>query len=278
MYKAPTVFLCRNNRWAISTPTDKQTASESFAGKAIAYGIKGVRCDGNDALAVYRTVREAVERASRGEGPTLIELLTYRMGGHSTSDDPKAYRSDEEVETWQKQDPLLRLRRHLELLGAWHESDEKQLTARVDNELKQSIEAAEKKPQPALSSSFDDVYAERPWHLTEQLNAMPERSAPQARSLTMEMTMVQALNDALRGEMRRDDRVVLLGEDVGKIGGVFRVTQGLQDEFGDDRVIDTPLSEMRHHRHRRSAWPCTACGRCPRSSSPTSSTRRSTRS
>jgi pyruvate dehydrogenase E1 component alpha subunit len=178
VYKVPTVFLCRNNRWAISTSADKQTASESFAGKAIAYGIKGVRCDGNDALAVYRTVQEAVLRASRGEGPTMIELLTYRLGGHSTSDDPKVYRTDEEVESWQKQDPILRLRRHLELLGAWHEQDEKQLAAGVDSELKQHIEAAERKPQPELSSGFDDVYAERPWHLTEQLEAIQNGPRP----------------------------------------------------------------------------------------------------
>jgi len=178
VYKVPTIFLCRNNRWAISTSADKQTASESFAGKAVAYGMKGVRCDGNDALAVYRTVQEAVERARCGGGPTLIELLTYRLGGHSTSDDPKVYRSDEEVESWQKQDPLLRLRRHLELLGAWNEQAEKQLQAQVDAELKQHIEAAEQKPAPELASGFDDVYAERPWHLTEQLNAIQNGPRP----------------------------------------------------------------------------------------------------
>lgn len=174
VYKTPTVFLCRNNRWAISVPSDKQTASQTFAGKAVAYGMKGVRCDGNDALAVYRTVREAVERAQHGEGATLVELMTYRLGGHSTSDDPRAYRTAEEVEHWTKADPLARLRRHLEVLGAWSEKDEQRATARLDGELKQCVEASEKKPAPPLSSLFSDVYAHRPWHLEEQL-AMSER-------------------------------------------------------------------------------------------------------
>jgi pyruvate dehydrogenase E1 component alpha subunit len=166
--RAPVVFLCRNNRWAISTPPEKQTASESIAGKAVAYGIKGVRCDGNDALAVYSTVREAVERASRGEGPTLVELMTYRLGSHSSSDDAKVYRPDDELEHHTKLDPLARLRQHLERLSAWSERDEAHLTSQVDAELKQAIERSEQKGPPALDTVFDDVYRERPWHLEEQ--------------------------------------------------------------------------------------------------------------
>jgi pyruvate dehydrogenase E1 component alpha subunit len=168
VFKTPNVFLCRNNRWAISVPSEKQTASASLAGKAIAYGIKGVRCDGNDALAVYRTVREAVGRATRGEGPTLVEMMTYRLGGHSSSDDPKAYRPPDEVEHWSQVDPLVRLRKHLEVLGAWDEKAEGRARTRLDAELKSCIEAAEKKPPPKLESAFNGVYEERPWHLSEQ--------------------------------------------------------------------------------------------------------------
>jgi 2-oxoisovalerate dehydrogenase E1 component alpha subunit len=168
VFKVPVVFLCRNNRWAISVPSEKQTASASFAGKAIAYGIKGVRCDGNDALAVYRTVREAVERAARGDGPTMVEMMTYRLGGHSTSDDPKAYRLADEVEHWTKMDPLVRMRHHLEVLGVWGEKEETRLRTRMESELKQCIEAAEKKALPELGSMFDDVYVDKPWHLQEQ--------------------------------------------------------------------------------------------------------------
>jgi len=168
VYKTANVFLCRNNRWAISVPSEKQTASVSFAAKAVAYGIKGVRCDGNDALAVYRTVREAAARAARGDGPTLVELMTYRLGGHSTSDDPKAYRLPEEVEHWTKVDPLVRMRQHLELLGVWSDKEEARFRGDVEAELKECIERAEAKPGPELSALFDEVYAERPWHLEEQ--------------------------------------------------------------------------------------------------------------
>jgi pyruvate dehydrogenase E1 component alpha subunit len=166
--KAPVVFLLRNNRWAISTPSDKQTAAESFAGKAVGYGVKGVRCDGNDALAVYSTVRDAVERASRGEGATLVELITYRLGSHSSSDDPKVYRPENELEQNLKLDPLPRMRRYLERLSAWSERDETRITADLDAELRAAIERAEQKPTPALGTLFEGVYRDMPWHLAEQ--------------------------------------------------------------------------------------------------------------
>ena len=179
VFKTPTIFLCRNNRWAISVPSEKQTAAASFASKAAAYGLKGVRCDGNDALAVFRVVREAIERIERGEGATLIELMTYRLGGHSTSDDPKAYRSTEEVEQWSRVDPLVRLRRHLEHLGVWSDAHEQRYTTRLLGELKQCIEAAEKKPPPQLESMFNDVYKERPWHLSEQYELAEKSPRPE---------------------------------------------------------------------------------------------------
>jgi pyruvate dehydrogenase E1 component alpha subunit len=178
VFKTPNVFLCRNNRWAISVPSERQTASSSFAGKAIAYGIKGVRCDGNDALAVFRTVREAVTRAARGEGPTMVEMLTYRLGGHSSSDDPKAYRQTDEVEHWSKVDPLVRLRKHIELLGSWDDKAEQRARARIESELKQAIETAEKKPAPPLETVFDGVYAERPAHLSEQYDLCAQGPRP----------------------------------------------------------------------------------------------------
>lgn len=168
VFRAPTVFLCRNNGWAISVPVERQTASESFAAKGVAYGVPGVRCDGNDLFAVYKVTRDAVERAARGGGPTLIEAMTYRLSGHSTSDDPKAYRKDDVVEIWKKRDPLLRLRRHLEHVGAWSDAKQSELEARVDAQIKAAVADAEKAPPPPLESMFDDVYAELPWHLCEQ--------------------------------------------------------------------------------------------------------------
>jgi pyruvate dehydrogenase E1 component alpha subunit/2-oxoisovalerate dehydrogenase E1 component alpha subunit len=118
VFKTPCVLICQNNHWAISVPSSRQTASPTFAIKGRAYGIPSVRVDGNDLLAVYHVVAEAVSRARRGEGPTFIEALTYRIGAHSTSDDPTRYRTQEEVEAWMKKDPLARLRAYLVGRGA----------------------------------------------------------------------------------------------------------------------------------------------------------------
>jgi pyruvate dehydrogenase E1 component alpha subunit len=178
VFKAPIVFFCRNNGWAISVPTERQTASAGFAEKGVAYGIPGVRVDGNDLFAVVKVTRDAVARAARGEGPTLIEALTYRISGHSTSDDPKAYRPESWLEPWRRLDPLVRLRRHLERTATWTESRDKELEAEIDAELRTAITAAEKTAPPSLDSMFDDVYAEPPWHLVEQREALRRGPRP----------------------------------------------------------------------------------------------------
>jgi 2-oxoisovalerate dehydrogenase E1 component alpha subunit len=180
VFKTPTVMLCRNNGWAISVPSEKQTATRTFAEKGIAYGVPAVRCDGNDLLAVYKTVRAAVEFAAAGGGPTLVEMMTYRLSGHSTSDDPRAYRVEDEVTHWRKADPLLRLRKHLETLGAISDEEDAKLRADVDAELKACIEVAESTPRPALSTLFDDVFAEKPKYLIEQERECLEGPRPQA--------------------------------------------------------------------------------------------------
>ncbi|MBM4376276.1 MAG: thiamine pyrophosphate-dependent dehydrogenase E1 component subunit alpha [Deltaproteobacteria bacterium] len=168
VFKTPNVFLCRNNGWAISVPTERQTASESFAAKGVAYGVPAVRCDGNDVLAVLQVTRQAVERAARGEGPTLVEALTYRMSGHSTSDDPTRYRPEEQLSPWGKLDPMHRLRRYLEARVGWSDGKQQALEEQVAGELKTVIETAEKSSAPALETLFDDVFATLPWHLQEQ--------------------------------------------------------------------------------------------------------------
>ena len=168
VFKTPTIFFCRNNGWAISVPTERQTASATFADKGIAYGVPAIRCDGNDLLAVIAATREAVARAARGEGATLIEALTYRLSGHSTSDDPKAYRKEQEVEEWRRRDPLGRLRRHLDALGAWDDARQAALEARSDQEIKDAVQAAERTPAPSLESMFEDVFAVPTWNMVEQ--------------------------------------------------------------------------------------------------------------
>jgi 2-oxoisovalerate dehydrogenase E1 component alpha subunit len=179
VFKVPVVLFCRNNGWAISVPTERQTASDTFAGKGIAYGIPGVRCDGNDIFAVVKVTRDAIARAARGEGPTLIEAMTYRMSGHSTSDDPKAYRPEAGLEPWRSLDPIVRLRGYLDRLG-WSDAKDKELEAEVDAELRAAVKIAEATPPPSLGSLFEDVYAELPWHLEEQRQKLERGARPKA--------------------------------------------------------------------------------------------------
>ncbi|MBX3181290.1 MAG: pyruvate dehydrogenase (acetyl-transferring) E1 component subunit alpha [Polyangiaceae bacterium] len=168
VFRTPCVFFCRNNGWAISVPVERQTASQTFAEKGIAYGVPGVRVDGNDLFAVVGVTRRAAERCLAGEGPTLIEALTYRMGGHSTSDDPNRYRAADEVKPWVERDPIERVRRYLELAGAWDGDREEALREAVDQEFREAVKLAESTPAPELSTLFDDVYRDLPWHLAEQ--------------------------------------------------------------------------------------------------------------
>lgn len=168
VWKAPCVFVCENNHWAISVPQEKQTASETFAAKAVAYGMPGVRVDGNDILAVWQVAREARRRAAAGEGPTLIESVTFRMGPHSSSDDPKRYQAPELLESWKKKDPILRFQAYLKAKKVWTESWEKALTEEINADLGKAVEAAEQTPPPAVETLFDDVYASIPPHLAEQ--------------------------------------------------------------------------------------------------------------
>src|SRR5690606_3817549 len=145
-----------------------QTASKTFAEKGVAYGVPGVRVDGNDLFAVVSVTREAVKRCQRGEGSTLIEALTYRMGGHSTSDDPNRYRAAEEVKPWVERDPIERIRRYLEQNGAWDDAQEDALRQDVDQRFREAVGKAEAAPPPPLESMFEDVFAEPTWNLVEQ--------------------------------------------------------------------------------------------------------------
>jgi pyruvate dehydrogenase E1 component alpha subunit len=168
VWKAPCVFICRNNGWAISVPTEKQTAAKTFASKAVGYGMPGIRVDGNDMLAMWQVTLEAVERARAGQGPTMIEALTYRIQGHSSSDDPSVYRDPKEPEIWEKRDPLNRLRNYLRHIGLFNEAAEKDFTERTNQTITDALAAVDHIPPPAVETLFDDVYEELPWNLVEQ--------------------------------------------------------------------------------------------------------------
>lgn len=172
VFKAPCVIVCQNNHWAISVPSRMQSASPTFASKAIGYGMPGIRVDGNDICAMYLTLKDAAARARGGGGPTFIEAVTYRIGAHSSSDDPSRYRSEDEVEQWRRRDPLDRLRNALIARDLIDEARDEALFAEVDAEVKAAIARVETASNPPRESVFDDVYASLPWHLREQREAL----------------------------------------------------------------------------------------------------------
>lgn len=167
-FKLPLIVIIENNQWAISVPRSRQSASETLAQKAWGYGAAGLQVDGNDALAVYSGMSQAVARARNGEGPTLLECETYRMSHHTTADDANRYRQTDEVASWAKKDPIIRLRKYLEAKKLWSAAKEKALgeatTAWIDGEVK----AYEEFPEPNPLNMFADNYAHAPWALVEQ--------------------------------------------------------------------------------------------------------------
>ncbi|MFK7986882.1 MAG: thiamine pyrophosphate-dependent dehydrogenase E1 component subunit alpha [Sandaracinaceae bacterium] len=171
-WKAPAVLVCQNNHWSISVPTEKQTASATIAVKAKAYGMPGLRVDGNDVLAVYSGIKEAADRARRGDGPSFIESVTYRMGPHSSSDDPSRYRSDEEVAEWAKKDPIDRFERYLRASALLDDAKQAELVASIDAEISAAIDEVEELGPPPRASLFTDVYRVMPAHLTEQRDTL----------------------------------------------------------------------------------------------------------
>jgi len=170
VYQLPAIFVCQNNHWAISLPRAKQTASKTLAQKALAYGIPGIQVDGNDVLAVYVAAREAVERARAGGGPTLIEAVTYRMSVHTTADDPKRYRSDADVEAWERRDPIQRFQTYLKNKGLLDDERIAALEEEIDQEIRAAVERAEQKMSEPVDPlvMFDHMYVEPHDHLLEQ--------------------------------------------------------------------------------------------------------------
>jgi len=168
VFRAPVIFFCNNNQYAISLPFSRQTASGSVAAKARAYGFDGVRVDGNDVAAVVGAVREAVARARGGEGPTLVEAVTYRMGPHSTSDDPTRYRDEAEVAAWAQKDPIARLARYLARAGLLDEAGRAALVREAEETVARAAAECAARPPVQAESLVEDVFASLPWHLQEQ--------------------------------------------------------------------------------------------------------------
>jgi pyruvate dehydrogenase E1 component alpha subunit len=177
VFQAPLIFFCLNNQWAISLPRAKQSHARTLAQKAIAYGFPGIQVDGNDLLACYVATQEAVDRARRGEGPTLIEALTYRLSLHTTADDPRKYRDEAEVTAWEAREPLPRFRRYLQDRGVLDAAGEAALEAEVETEIRSAVERAEARMQPNLLDAFEQVYAERTPELRAQRDELERELA-----------------------------------------------------------------------------------------------------
>lgn len=168
-FKAPVVLICQNNQWAISMPLKKQTASQTIAQKAVAFGFDGIQVDGNDIFAVYKATKEALEKARGGGGPTLIECLTYRISDHTTADDAKRYRSEKELEEWKKKDPIDRLRKYMTKKKIWNDADEKKLQKNASDRVQAATKAFEEMPEPKREDMFRYVYEKLTSQLEEQM-------------------------------------------------------------------------------------------------------------
>ena len=180
VWNLPVLFVVQNNQWAISVPRSKQTKSATIAQKAIAYGMPGVQVDGNDALAVYAAALEALDRGRRGEGPTLIETVTYRLMMHTTADDQYKYRTKEEEETWWRRDPLVRFRAYLEAKKIWSEKDQEALEEEYKVEIEKQVKAFEEMSGWKPDAPFDHVFGTRHERIEAQRREFLAETAKEA--------------------------------------------------------------------------------------------------
>lgn len=176
VFQAPVIFLCQNNQWAISVPRSRQTHSRTLAQKAVAYDIPAVVADGNDIFAMIRATKEAVERARRGEGPTLIEAVTYRLSVHTTADDPSRYRSEEDVREWEARDPVLRLRSFVRDRGLVSQHEEQRWIEAHDRRIREAVRTLDEAKPPDPRSMFDHVFADIPSRLEGQRRDLDQRT------------------------------------------------------------------------------------------------------
>lgn len=186
VFKVPLIFFCRNNGYAISTPAHEQYAGDGIAPRGVAYDLKTIRVDGNDVLAVLKATQEARKLAVEHHQPVLIEAMTYRLGAHSSSDDPSGYRNKSEEDTWRAKCPVSRMKHWLILQGWWDESQEETRQQHHRQTVVDAMKRAEKVPAPPLEDLFNDVYESQPWHLQEQQAALEQhiRKYPDAYKKT----------------------------------------------------------------------------------------------
>ena len=233
IWSLPLIFLCENNQYGLTTATETVTAGPNIAARGDAYGVPNLRIDGNDVGAVFDSVERAALRARAGDGPTLIEALTYRWDDHSMRANLPTYRTDTESDAWKADaDPVARLSSGLVADGGLDPAALSTMNAEIDEEIEAAIEWAKERPETDLKAALALVSPPRP-----ALSVVEPPAGDRA------LTYRQAINEAFHHEMERDDDVILLGEDIGRIGGIFGLTPGLQERFGVERVRDMPISE-----------------------------------
>ncbi|MFG5381742.1 pyruvate dehydrogenase complex E1 component subunit beta [Yoonia sp. R2-816] len=232
IWRLPLIFLCENNQYGLTTPTEAVTAGSTIAGRADAYAMPNERIDGNDLPAIHAAVTRAALRARAGDGPTLIEALTYRWDDHSMRANLPAYRTEDEEEAWKSRDPIVRLSEDLAARSELDDTLCTSLTRDAEAEVEAAIDWAKAQAEPDMDGAIALVSPPR-----RLLHAAPSALG------TREITYAQAITEAFVQEMQRDEDVIILGEDIGKTGGIFGLTRGLFDQFGPERVRDTPISE-----------------------------------
>ena len=238
----PVVFVAENNQYGMSVPWAKVTKLPDIAARACAYGIPGETVDGMDALVVREAVLKAADRARRGEGPTLIEAKTYRYFGHSHSDN-RAYRTRDEEAEWKARDPIDTLRTDMAAMGWLDDKQFEALDQATEAKLGAAMAYAEASPEPDPSELETDVFAPAKTTAADVTAEQALRKRVRGDANMRVITYAQALVEGMREEMKRDERVFVMGEDVGLYGGAYGATRGLFQEFGEWRVIDTPISE-----------------------------------
>jgi 2-oxoisovalerate dehydrogenase E1 component len=238
----PVIFVVENNLYGMSVPFKKVTKLPDVASRACAYGIPGEVVDGMDVLAVRGAVLKAAERARKGEGPTLIEAKTYRWFGHSHSD-PRAYRTRQEESEWRERDPIIVAKDNLQIMKMLTETEFETLETAVETKMDKAMQFSNTSPEPRAEDVDTDVYAPSKFTQSDYETDRRQRLAIAKGDVKREITYAQALVEAAREEMLRDPKVFIMGEDVGLYGGAYGATRDLYKEFGEWRVIDTPISE-----------------------------------
>ncbi len=232
VFDLPVVFVVENNQYGEFTALSRHTRVTRIADRAAAWGFPGVQVDGNDVQTVYEAMKEAVERARTGGGPTLLECVTYRWHGHMEGEN-HPYRSAEEIAAWKKRCPIVAWRKKLSKSRVLKKADAETLSAEETERVQESWDRAVAAPEPDLADLWLDTWAPEPRELF---------TAAAPISSKREITCSQAIFEALESELESDDRTYLLGEDV-TTGGYFNVTGGLSDKLGPGRIVDTPISE-----------------------------------